>query len=430
MKKILSALFIVLLISTTGSAQVAPSARITIEVFPMNPQSGPHNYFGVTVKLDRIYDQDITVSGYMYDLGNAPDTYNPYSVTVYAGYTTNSSSSTQYQTGPASEGTASIASISPSLVSAGALVYNTQELFTGDTYLNFDGEVASAGSFHHYGLYNILYNTSIGSGAIDREGWADDVRDAAKTYYTNYGAGYFGSLIPTDESDTIFNRTKYYADASKFIEHLTDIGPSSLSYARYVVDTSSSIDGTNKALFDDIVDLADSSFEGTLTDPAAYEQSLTRLANAWVSANSGNMYSVSAQFTGSIISIGLSSAQFWRQNIDSLCDPSDLVYFPYARKTSFDNMAVIYNGYNDYYDAPLGGPSAVEIRPPAPRPYFFAQIIAVDLAGAIVSGGISAIRGGSAKNVAISAGIGAVVASSGIVGRLAKGIKSFVEWLW
>ena len=41
-------------------------STVTVEAFPMDPQSGQYNYFGVRVTLAQAYTQDVTVTGYIH----------------------------------------------------------------------------------------------------------------------------------------------------------------------------------------------------------------------------------------------------------------------------------------------------------------------------------------------------------------------------
>lgn len=74
-------------------------SQVTVEAFPMNPQTGQHNYFGVRVTLDQTYDHDVTVTGYIHDDG-AANTNNPFSLTVTVGNLTEETSASFYETDP------------------------------------------------------------------------------------------------------------------------------------------------------------------------------------------------------------------------------------------------------------------------------------------------------------------------------------------
>lgn len=89
--------------------------NVTVEAFPMIPQSGLNSYFGVRVSLTQPYYQNVTVSGYIWD---GPDehgfnTDHPYTLTIAAGSLSAETAVNFYQTGPAAEGAANITSVSP-----------------------------------------------------------------------------------------------------------------------------------------------------------------------------------------------------------------------------------------------------------------------------------------------------------------------------
>ena len=100
--------------SMTVHAQ-SPCDKVSVEAFQLLPQSGPHNYFGVRVSISEPYWENIVVTGYIWDgpEEHGYDENHPYTLTIYAGYTTAETASNFYETGPAAEGAASISSVSP-----------------------------------------------------------------------------------------------------------------------------------------------------------------------------------------------------------------------------------------------------------------------------------------------------------------------------
>ena len=92
----------------------SPCGSVSVEVIAMNPQSGPHNYFGVRVFISQAFYQNIIVTGYIWD-GPEEHGYNtnhPYTLTIVAGYLSAETPVTFYETGPAAEGSADITSVS------------------------------------------------------------------------------------------------------------------------------------------------------------------------------------------------------------------------------------------------------------------------------------------------------------------------------
>ena len=106
MKKFIGLILINLLFVFT-----AVKAQVTAEPFAMNPQTGSHNYFGVRVTLPHIYDNDVTVTGFIYDDGNGPNTNNPFSLTVTSGNLTAETAANFYQTDPTASAAVDLGSI-------------------------------------------------------------------------------------------------------------------------------------------------------------------------------------------------------------------------------------------------------------------------------------------------------------------------------
>ncbi len=78
-------------------------AQVTVVAFPMNPQSGSYNYFGVRVTLAQTYDHNVTVTGYIHDDG-AVNTNTPFTLTVTTGNLTAETAVNFYQTDPTATG--------------------------------------------------------------------------------------------------------------------------------------------------------------------------------------------------------------------------------------------------------------------------------------------------------------------------------------
>lgn len=146
-------------------------AQVSVETFPMDPQSGQYNYFGVKVTLPYTYSQNVTVNGYVYDEGGGPNTNNPFSLTVTTGYLTEETAANFYQTDPTANAVADISTIVTSY--AGATI-----------------------TFEVNG--NILkFNSSAN---------ANTVLDQLETDYNNYNDNYdsnFDTTLTTDQLDSI-----------------------------------------------------------------------------------------------------------------------------------------------------------------------------------------------------------------------------------
>ena len=95
----------------------AQTQGVALEVFPLNPQSGQHNYFGVRVTLDQTYDENVIVYGYVYDAGGGSNQNHPFTLNVQPGILMAETTSTFYETDPTAAATAEIASVTPKTVS-------------------------------------------------------------------------------------------------------------------------------------------------------------------------------------------------------------------------------------------------------------------------------------------------------------------------
>jgi hypothetical protein len=125
MRKILTLLLALsALITTTGVKAQSFCAGITVETFALNPQSGAHNYFGIRIKLDMAYDQNVTVSGYLYYLDHY-NTDHPFSLTITAGNTSVETSSTYFEMSPAIDDVETTISASPSTLTANGVSFGT-----------------------------------------------------------------------------------------------------------------------------------------------------------------------------------------------------------------------------------------------------------------------------------------------------------------
>ncbi len=77
-----------------------PFAQVSIEAFPMNPQTGQYNYFGVRVTLSETNSSDITIEGIIQEEDN-PGSKQSFSLTVLAGSLTAETSANFFTACPA-----------------------------------------------------------------------------------------------------------------------------------------------------------------------------------------------------------------------------------------------------------------------------------------------------------------------------------------
>lgn len=139
-------------------AQSTFCAGITVETFPLNPQTGSHNYFGVRVTLDKTYSQNVTVTGYIFDQGGGANQNHPFSVTVTSGYTTDQTSATFYETGPTDDAVLIVDAITPTIITSGSTDYNTGCTVVGTSPENSSNAYDYVGQYHNDILNYILAN--------------------------------------------------------------------------------------------------------------------------------------------------------------------------------------------------------------------------------------------------------------------------------
>ncbi len=119
-------IFFAWIVTNTANAQLFPEcATISATVIAPQTQSGSYNYFGVRIELDQTYDQNITVEGYIFDVGS-PNTTHSFSLTVISGNLTAETATNFYQTGPTEEAAVSVSSVAPLTVTASSSYFSTQ----------------------------------------------------------------------------------------------------------------------------------------------------------------------------------------------------------------------------------------------------------------------------------------------------------------
>lgn len=83
-------------------------AQVSVIAFPAEPQSGPHNYFGVRVTLQQVYNSDVTVTGTIHAEGSPTESF---SLTVPTGELTTETSANFYETDPTATAEATLGTI-------------------------------------------------------------------------------------------------------------------------------------------------------------------------------------------------------------------------------------------------------------------------------------------------------------------------------
>lgn len=112
MKKIGLFLFCCLCAFNTLMSQTS-CPGVNVQAYPMDPQSGAHNYFGIRVTLAQAFSQDVVVTGYIHkdaDENNNQD--HPFTLTVAVGSLSAETPANFYETDPTGGADVTVASIS------------------------------------------------------------------------------------------------------------------------------------------------------------------------------------------------------------------------------------------------------------------------------------------------------------------------------
>lgn len=142
MKKLIIAIITSLSFLLSVSAQTVTTCAsiVNVEVIPLSPQSGSYNYFSVKVSLNQTYDQDVIVSGFIFDFGEENQNH-PFELTVDHGSTIAQTSIYFYQTSPTSEAALQINSVTPFFVTNNNIYYSTQ--YVCGSFSNIFSEIGS-----------------------------------------------------------------------------------------------------------------------------------------------------------------------------------------------------------------------------------------------------------------------------------------------
>lgn len=288
-------------------------------------------------------------------------------------------------------------------VTAMVQLLNAQFVLDCGSYDDFDARFRKSGKFHNAHLENIARKFEEPKDINDYESAINYIKNINDNYFKANQDDYLGSDVQSPGFVAeVSESCKYYVNSKEFKEQLVaNEGAVSLMTVLNKVKEVNMLDNANYLLFSKNILLVRATLLGQ-NNAEEFEAQLRRLANDWLKVNQGKEDAEAAFFTGSIISIGLKSCQFWREN-ESLLD-TELNRIP----TQI-------------------GP---EQKMVAGKRYFIPPVVALDAAGALVSAAAVSlnqyvntghIRPGI---VATGAVIGAVTASTGLVGKVAKWITS------
>ena len=264
------------------------------------------------------------------------------------------------------------------------------------SYDAFDSKFFNIGNLHNEHLSNSNTNFESPEKIKDYESGIKYVKEFNQNFLVKNQATYFGAQIESEEFvETISEKSKYFVYSPDFKSKLlSDDNEISLTRIESNLNKTDLLDANNKKIFSDLTALIKMNISSQIKS-SDYENQLGEIANDWIKANENNKEAKGADLTGSIISIGLKSCEWWNKNGEIL----------------FDNPST-----------KRGGPNAEE--------NYVVPVVALDVAGALVSSCAVAlnqyINTGHVTLGAVATGavIGAVTGSTGLVGKVGKWLSS------
>lgn len=284
-------------------------------------------------------------------------------------------------------------------------------------YDAFDSRFYYIGIFHNQSLSNLISVFRANQSINDYEIAVNYLRDVNKSFYNSSERTYFGSTLSSQFTDDEFEKSKYYTNRIDFENKLLlSNSPISLDSCIIKINSIPTIDNNNKQLFSDITNLIRSSLNREISD-SEFEESLVNLSNNWLQINSSNNQTFGARLTGYVLTIGLKSCEWWRQNLNELDDGND-------------NTIALIEISNSYPMMERSGPNLNQDK--VNTLYVLPAVVATDIAGAFIGTTLNTIQQWHDKGlgninmdqVYRSAAIGAVTGSTGLAGRVGKWLRS------
>jgi len=269
------------------------------------------------------------------------------------------------------------------------------QIVFGD-YTSLDNKYGNIGSLHNKVLENCYLNMPF------KDGFS---YDQAVSYISEYNMNYLSKVAkPSNYFDLKqvepeFTIRKYYVNKKTFTEQLLDkSNPNSIDGINRDLKKYPILSAKNQLIFYNISENIKANLNGSMSNEN-FEKSLVDIYNNFAKGSDelGN------EIIGEIITIGLLSSEWWRNNPKAADEPTTI--------------------------KGKGGPSITEFENNI-SPYVV-PVVAMDAAGALVSAGAVAlnnyINNGSVNWAAVGTGavIGAVTGSTGLVGKVGKWISSF-----
>jgi hypothetical protein len=262
-----------------------------------------------------------------------------------------------------------------------------------DNYEKLDNEVNNLGLIHNNVLNNVYLNFKIPENTTYEEG-VDNIK--------NFNQGFLSSLISESDNTTkdsqfissLFNDVKYFVNQTDFENTLLNTsGKYSLLNSINTLRSNNLVSENNLIILENLNNAISNNIRG-LSTSLKLEQDLISIYNSAVESKDENGGLLIKQ----VIAIGLTSCQWWRNNPDAF---------------NINNVKERSGPFSDLNESTI-----------------LAQVVAMDIAGALVSSGAVAlnnyINSGHVNWHAVGTGavIGAVTSSTGLVGKVGRWISS------
>lgn len=262
-----------------------------------------------------------------------------------------------------------------------------------DSYDQLDKEVDNLGLIHNNALNHIYLNFKVPENFTYEQG-IDHIK--------NFNQSFLSSSISETDNTTSdpqfisnsFNEFKYFVNQNDFANTLLSTnGKYSLSNSINILRSNNLVSTNNFIILENLNTIISNNIKG-LSTSLQLEQDLISIYNSAVGSKDENGGLLIKQ----IVAIGLRSCQWWRNNPDAF------------------NINDVKEGSGPFSNMD--------------ESTFVAQVVAMDIAGALVSSGAVAlnnyINSGHVNWHAVGTGavIGAVTGSTGLVGKVGKWISS------
>jgi hypothetical protein len=286
------------------------------------------------------------------------------------------------------------------LLSSSFMFSYAQELKCG-TYSNFDSKFYNIGALHNAHLSNVFSNYTTNETGMSYESAVKSIADFNSSFSIANQYQYTGIPVNSKEINGNFNSYKYMVNEAEFRKQLlAGEGVFSLDACISKVNAMN-ITPENKQMLSDIAGLLKGNAYGEVSD-LSFENALVQLANSWLDKN-GVAPTSGSEITGCVLAIGLKSCEWWKEHPDAKIAANKIRSEIMESGPSFD--------YTRHEDLLVAWPLLD---------------VAGGLVGAVLNTANQLLNNGGVNGgqLAISSGASAVSASVGLVGKVARWIKS------